>query len=254
MTQFCAVVNGTRSFGGICAIANFSAEFTPGELVGVIGPNGSGKTTLLNCMSGNLHLSAGQVLWQGHDITSWPMHRIARAGLVRTFQQSMAFPSSTVAENLEAACAIARATRARRAHRPRQIGELLAAADLTRLADSPVASLSHGTLRLVGIAMTLATSPEMLLLDEPAAGLNEIESRDLAELIRAIHDDGVSVVVVDHDMSFITSLVDRLIVMASGQILAEGKPAEVTRDPGVIEVYLGTTGIVDKSPTPGGEP
>jgi ABC-type branched-subunit amino acid transport system ATPase component len=253
MAQFCAVVNGYRSFGGVRAVADFNAEFGAGELVGVIGPNGSGKTTLLNCMSGNLHLSAGQVIWKGHDITSWPMHRIARAGLVRTFQQSMSFPSYTVAENLDAACAIARATRGGRARRPRELGELLAAADLERLADAPSASLSHGTLRLVGIAMTLATSPEMLLLDEPAAGLNEIESRDLARLIRTVRDDGVSVVVVDHDMSFITSLVDRLIVMASGKILAEGNPAEVTRQPDVVEVYLGTTASVNNSLTPGGE-
>jgi branched-chain amino acid transport system ATP-binding protein len=241
MGELCKIVNASRSFGGVRAVVDFTMSIEEGEMVGIIGPNGSGKTTLLNCVSGSLHFSRGRVTWLGEDITSWPMFRIARSGLVRTFQQSMFFPSRTVAENVRLACELAR--------RPREPGrgslpsvtDLLDLAGLSDVADVQAASASHGTLRLLGIAMCLAGSPRMLLLDEPAAGLNDVESRELANMIKGIHSSGVSLVVVDHDMSFMMSLVERLVVMSGGRLLTEGRPEAVVRNERVIEVFLGRT-------------
>lgn len=240
MAGICAVHRVSRSFGAVQAVSDFDCEFNAGEIVGIIGPNGSGKTTLLNCISGFLRFSAGWIEWRGHDVTKWPMNRLAQSGLVRTFQQSMYFPSRTVAENVEIACQIARADR--RAGRPAEAdaGSLLARTGLADMAGKPSSSLSHGGLRLVGIAMALAAGPSMLLLDEPAAGLNEAEGRKLAEVISGLRREGVATVVVDHDMSFMMAIAERLIVMAAGRKLIEGPPAEVVRDKRVIDVYLGS--------------
>ncbi len=240
MGTICQIRGACRSFGAVNAVVDFDSEFQSGEIVGIIGPNGSGKTTLLNCISGFLRFSAGHVDWRGQDVTSWSMDRLARNGLVRTFQQSMYFPSRSVAENLEIACQIARTGRRTRRGPDISVDRLLMRTGMADLADKPSSSLSHGGLRLVGIAMALALSPEMLLLDEPAAGLNDAEASQLAEIIIGLRREGVTTVVVDHDMSFMMSIAERLIVMASGEKLIEGPPAEVIRDKRVIEVYLGS--------------
>ena len=240
--QILEVVDAYRSFGAVHALAGVNIEIRQGELLGVVGPNGSGKTTLFNCITGRYRLNRGRVLWQGTDVTRWPMHRIARAGLVRTFQQSMAFGSATVRGNVQMAIDIART--GHRADRhievPRDVDAMLAFTDLGDLADSPSSVLSHGSLRRLGIALALSARPSLLLLDEPAAGLNDAESQELARLLKRVRKTGVTLAVVDHDMGFLMPLVDRMIVLATGRILKDATPDVVRRDPAVVEAYLGT--------------
>jgi ABC-type branched-subunit amino acid transport system ATPase component len=238
----CQVIDGHRAFGAVQALAGVSVDIRRGELIGIVGPNGSGKTTLFNCMTGRYRLSRGRVLWKGTDITRWPSDRIARAGLVRTFQQSMQFGSGTVRDNVAMAFEIART-----AHRgdadvsiPAGLDELLEFTNLSTLAPSSSSVLSHGSLRKLGVALALAVRPGLLLLDEPAAGLNDAEGRELAELLRRVRAHGTTLVVVDHDMGFLMPLVDRLVVLSAGRKLAEGTPDEVRSNTAVIEAYLGS--------------
>jgi ABC-type branched-subunit amino acid transport system ATPase component len=238
----CEIVDGSRSFGAVHALVGVSMEVRRGELVGIVGPNGSGKTTLFNCLTGRFPLTRGRVLWNGTDITRWSMDRISRAGLVRTFQQSMHFGSGTVRDNVEMALDIARV-----GHRPDRdvdiptdLDGLLAFTGLEPLAGSPSAVLSHGSLRQLGVALALAVRPALLLLDEPAAGLNDAESHELAGLLRRVRERGVTLAVVDHDMGFLMPLVDRMVVLSAGRKLREGTPAEVRADPDVIVAYLGS--------------
>jgi ABC-type branched-subunit amino acid transport system ATPase component len=238
----CQIVDGFRNFGAVQALAGVTIEVRRGDLLGIVGPNGSGKTTLFNCLTGRFSLTKGQVLWNGVDITRWPMDRIARAGLVRTFQQSMYFGSGTVRQNVMMALDIGR-TAARReidVSIPSDLEGLLEFTKLESLAEWPSSVLSHGSLRQLGIALALAVRPTLLLLDEPAAGLNGAESRELGVLLRRVRDSGVTLVVVDHDMGFLMPLVDRLVVLSAGRKLTEGTPTDVRANPAVIEAYLGT--------------
>ncbi|MBJ7599489.1 MAG: hypothetical protein DLM67_18135 [Candidatus Nephthysia bennettiae] len=252
--SICHVIDGWRSFGAVQALAGVDIDIRSGELLGIVGPNGSGKTTLFNCITGRFRLSRGRVLWNGKDITRWSTDRIARAGLVRTFQQSMSFGTGTVRDNVTMALDIARAARhpERQTSIPGDVEGLLEFTNLQVLADTSSAVLSHGSLRKLGIALALAVHPVLLLLDEPAAGLNNAESGELASLLRKVRKSGVTLVVVDHDMGFLMPLVDRVVVLSAGRKLREGTPSEVRTDPSVIEAYLGSG--FNREPLPGPGP
>jgi ABC-type branched-subunit amino acid transport system ATPase component len=226
-------------FDGVRACDGIDLSVDQGEIVGIVGPNGSGKTTLFRAVCGDVDVAGGRIEWQGLDITGWPTDRIARHGLVRTFQQSMVFASTTVRENLRMAQACAREDHARAGQLPHALEEVLVFTGLAASADTQAGALPTGTLRLVGIALALMTRPALLMLDEPAAGLNVEEAARLREVLERVNAAGVAVAVVDHDMSFILPLCQRLVVLDTGKKLVEGEPYAICQHPEVVRVYLG---------------
>lgn len=223
-----------KQFRGLRALDGVSLEVRDGEIVGLIGPNGSGKTTLLNVASGVLEPTAGRVVIGGIDATRRSPYAISRLGVGRTFQQIRLFAEMTVRENVEVG-AVAR----------RQglgaVSELLERLGLAAEADRLAVTLSYGQQRRAEIARALAGRPRFLLLDEPAAGMNEAESDALLETIRGIRDDErCAVLIVDHDLRLIMRLCERIHVLAEGRTISEGTADEVRRDPAVIEAYLGS--------------
>jgi branched-chain amino acid transport system permease protein len=245
-----AVDGITLSFGGVRALDGISFALQPGEIVGLIGPNGSGKTTLLNVISGFYACDQGAVKFHGRDITQALAHAIARLGLARTFQHVYLVDDLSVLDNIAVARAaadgggllraIATPGPDRRLAGARQVA--MAAADRLGIADlamDPCGRLPYGTRRRVEIARALATGPRLLLLDEPAAGLNEQEQRDLADRVRRIAADGITVLVVEHNLVFLGALAERLICLDRGRVIASGSPDRVRREPAVIAAYLG---------------
>jgi ABC-type branched-subunit amino acid transport system ATPase component len=225
-------------FAGLRALDRVSLRLEPGEILGLIGPNGSGKTTLVNVITGQLAPQHGRVLCNGDDITGLPPRKVAARGIARSFQIVRLFRNLTVRENVEAG-AIARGL-----GRPaaRAIADrLLAEFGLGALAESFAGSLSYGDERRVEIARALAAAPTFLLLDEPAAGMNEVETERLLALLAALPQaQGLGLLIIDHDMPLIMRLCHRLHVLASGRTIAEGDVASVRRSPEVIEAYLGS--------------
>lgn len=232
-----AVEGLTKDFVGLRALDSVSLTLERGEILGLIGPNGSGKTTLINVVTGFLKPTEGRVRVGDVYITGWPPHRIAELGLARTFQTIKLFLGLTVLENVEVAAVSAGLPR-RQARQ--QAYELLESLGATRLADLPAGALPYGQERRVEIARALATNPSFLLLDEPAAGLNEAESDDLLQTLAPIpQQTNCGMMIVDHDMRLIMRLCDRLHVLNYGKTIGEGSPDEVHRNPAVIEAYLG---------------
>jgi branched-chain amino acid transport system ATP-binding protein len=243
----------TRRFGGLVAVDDVSLDVPAHGITAVIGPNGAGKTTLFSMISGFLAPSQGRIVFDGRDISGLPSHRIASLGLVRTFQLVRLFTGLSVRENVEVGChlhtrgglfaALATLPWVRRQEREvaRQADELLAMVGLSDTAGLPASSLSYGRQRLLEVARAMGARPKLLLLDEPAAGLNAEETDNLSRVIRRIAAEGTAILLIEHDMSLVLSIADQIAVMEFGRKIAFGAPAEIRRDPAVLAAYLGTT-------------
>jgi branched-chain amino acid transport system ATP-binding protein len=266
-TPLLAVEALTRRFGGLVAVDGVSLAVRQGEIFGLLGPNGAGKTTLFNLISGITRPSGGSVHWKGVAITGAPSHRVAALGMARTFQNLRLFSSLSCLDNVRVglhrhsrqpklrALLGTRTFRQREEALRQQALDLLESVGIAELAERSSASLSYGQRRRLEIARALAGRPELLLLDEPAAGMNTTEKGELTELIRWIRrEHGLTVLIIEHHVPLMMELCDRLAVLNFGRRIALGTPRQVRHDPAVIEAYLGSANQPAAARTEAGVP
>ena len=247
MTHLLTLDNVSKIFGGIRALSNVSLSVPPDRIVGVIGPNGAGKTTLFNVITGAYRATEGNVVFDGKEMTQWPSHRIMRAGIARTFQNIRLFGSMTVREHLLVAQPhqgnMLRLVLPARFADPvawRRAEEALDIFGLGAYRDTVARTLSYGLQRKVEMARALTTGPKLLMLDEPVAGMNHDEAEELRLLLLRLQGQGLSILLIEHDMPFVMRLCHQLYVLNFGSLLAEGTPAEVRSNPAVLDAYLGS--------------
>ena len=246
-----AVEGLRRSFGSLVAVDGVTFEVHPGEIVGMIGPNGAGKTTTFNCISSVIASDAGKVFFDEEDVTGLAPHELARRGLVRTFQQTRELETLTVEENMLLAApdhpgerawhAVGRtqASRGREAKAHERAMDLLDVFDLDAMVDEYAGNLSGGQRKLLELARSLMLDPKMLMLDEPFAGVNPSLTNEIVAHIESLNEDGLTLLIIEHELETLTALVDRLVVLADGQVLATGTPGEIMENEEVIDAYLG---------------
>lgn len=245
------VTGASMVFGGVRAVDNVSLTVQQGEILGIIGPNGSGKTTFFNILTGIYRPTAGQFIFRGQDITGWPQHRVAQAGIARTFQNIRLFGNMTVLENV----LVGEHTRLKatlwgvvfrtpaqkqtetQAHQ--EANQLLQFVGLSDKAGEYAANLAYGEQRRLELARALACRPSLLLLDEPTAGMNPSEASQVMELIHRIRELGVTIVLIEHNMQVMMGTAERIIALDAGAIIAEGTPSEIQYNEKVIQAYLG---------------
>jgi branched-chain amino acid transport system ATP-binding protein len=243
----------TKNFGGLCAVNKLNLSIQAGEIVGLIGPNGAGKTTVFNLITGFYRASSGEILFNGKNLVGQKPHRIAESGIVRTFQIAKLFPNFTVLQNLRAAShlfirvnlweAIFRTSSYRRkeANGLDHAMKALRFLGLDSLKDEFARILPHGHQKLLGIAMALAASPELLLLDEPLEGMNPKEVDRALDIVAGIRAQGVTILLIEHNMRAVMRICDRIVVINFGQEIAKGSPEEIRQNKDVIKAYLGTS-------------
>lgn len=233
-----AISDVSKRFGGVVALDGVSMEISEGEILGLVGPNGSGKSTLINVISGFYPADGGSVVFTGADTTGFPAHRLAALGLARTYQIPRPFDTMSPRENVAVSYMFGHSRHSLEGARE-AAQEWLDFTGLTRVADAAIGQLTLHQLKFLELARALATNPSLLLLDEVLAGLNPSEINESVEMIRRIHSQGITILIVEHVIRAVTALSHRLVVLDQGMVISEGEPGAVMSDPAVVTAYIG---------------